>query len=171
MRTKLLIIFSLAMIFALIAGCSSSIEEEIRDMHTFRGGFLSSGRRFTFSGSAEVIMKLEEFFEVWELSYLRSYDFIIQEETVEDILERPEIEILLEISHLEPDSMGIHVGYFPKSRDLIFMAYHEVYYNLYRAEGLSVIVVNHESGAVSHYYNSRRCTVSQGILERNTGDR
>ena len=159
------------MIFAFIAGCSSSIEEEIRDMHTFRGGVLSNGRRFTFSGSSQVVIKLEQFFEEWELSYLRSYDFIIQEETVEDILERSEIEILLNISHLEPRSMGIQIYYFPKSRDLVFMAYHEVYYNFYRAEGLNVIVVNHESGAVSHYYNNEICQVSQSILRRNAEDR
>jgi len=156
MKKKLLIIFFLAIIFAFFADCASSTSEEIRDMYTFRAGVLSNGRRFTFSGTG-VVMKLEQFLEQLELSYLRSYEFIIQEETVEEILERPEIEMLLEISNLEPELVGINVFYFLKSSDLVFIAYNEVYYNLYRLEGfLNAIVVNHESGVVSLYTNRTR---------------
>ena len=158
------------MIFAFIAGCGFFETEEVRDMYTSRGGFLSNGRRYRFRG-AGAPMKIEEFFEVWGLSYLRSYDFIIQEETVEEILERSEIEMLLDIGHFKPKAMGVTVFYFSKSRDLVFWAYHEVYYVLYQPEGLNAIVINHESGAVSHYYSSEICPVSQSLSRRNAEDR
>jgi len=170
MKTKLLTIFLLAMIFAFLVGCVFGEIEVIRDMNTSRGGFLPNGRRFIFSGSDQVVMKLEQFLEQLELSYLRSYDFIIQEEIVEEILERPEIEMLLDIGHFEPESMGIHVFYFSKSRDLVFIAYHEVYYVLYQPEGLNAIVINHESGAISHYYSSEICPVSKSLSRRNAED-
>jgi len=77
----------------------------------------------------------------------------------------------LDIGHFKPKAMGVTVFYFSKSRDLVFLAYHEVYYVRYQPEGLNVIVVNHESGAVSHYYSSEICQVSQSLSRRNAEDR
>jgi len=141
MKAKLLTILFFTVICAFFVGCGFSETEEIRDMYTSREGVLSSGRRFEFYGAdseADRVFTLEQLLEVNRLSYHHTYDFIIQEETIEEMLERPEMHF--GVGHLDPDDVVIIADYFLESNDVLF------YVN-----PLSVLVVNLDSGAVSSY--------------------
>jgi hypothetical protein len=153
MKTKLLIILFLFILCAFFAACSCSATGEreiIKDMHTSREGVLSSGREFEFHGADQVFMTIEQFLEEMELGYSHSYDFIIQEETIESMLERPEWDFAFATGHLEPDAVFIFACYFPESNDVLFRIYpndERVIFSGYP----SAWVVNHESGVVSFY--------------------
>jgi hypothetical protein len=151
MKTKLLIILFLFTLCAFFAACSCSATGEreiIRDMYTSREGILSNGRKFIFYGTDQVSITLEEFLEERELFYLRTRDFIIQEETIEEMLERPEMHF--NIDHVEPEWADIIAYYFAESNDVLFMVELDNDY-VFRWGPLSVMIVNHESGAVSIY--------------------
>jgi hypothetical protein len=120
-------------------------------MYTSREGVLSNGRRFEFHGAdseAERDFTLEQLLEGNRLIYSHSYDFIIQEETVEAIMERMELEPDLWISRLEPDIADIVAYYFSESNDILFWM---LPVNTVIMGRITVWSVNHESGVVSYY--------------------
>jgi len=150
MKNKLLIVFSLVIILFVIIGCLFSREEQedviIYDMTTPREGVLSNGRKFIFYGTDPITV--EQYMEDLKYIYDSSYDFTIQEETVEDIFERLELESELYFSQLEPSESCIVAVYFSESKDVLISI---VPINADIAGFPSYYGVNHESGVVSLY--------------------
>ena len=155
MKAKLCIIFSFAIIYTFLVSCAFSAVEKpeeiiINDMATSREGTLPNGKRFIFYGADQVSITLEQHLEETEYFYYVSYDyFIVEEETIEEMLERPELH--LGVSHLPPDDVTIVVYYFSESNDVLFMVvpnYDDVAYLGFP----SVTVVNSESGGATIYY-------------------
>ena len=142
MKTSIFTMFCIAMLCSLFVGCGSPAT----DMNTSRRGVLSTGREFVFYGADQVDVTLEEFMEEIGFAYRRTYDFIIQEDTVEAILERPEMH--MGIGDAPPEYAIIYAFYFSESRDILFQVH------LIEGHWLgvpSVQVVNLESGAVSRW--------------------
>jgi len=145
MKTKLPICLLFAMFCALFIGCSSPAT----DMNTSRQGALSTGRRFVFYGADRMDMTVEEFLEKGYFTYRRTEDFIIHEETIEAILERPELQIGAgHVPPVPPESLVIYVFYFAEGSD-IFLTSKPV-------EGSwlgfpPAFVINLESGVVAYY--------------------
>jgi hypothetical protein len=148
----LFVLIWLAVICSFFAGCMFSKEEQeaviASDMYTSREGVLSNGRKFIFHGADQVTVTLEEFLEELRLTHRITFDFIIQEETVEEIFEKLQLESDLWLSRLEPDKVYIIAHYLPESKDISF--------SIAPFEGViagfpPVWVINHESGIVSEY--------------------
>jgi len=119
-------------------------------MNTSREGTLSNGRRFVFYGADQVSGTFEEFLDERGLFYLRTRDFIVQEETVEDMLEVPELYQWFSICHLAPEWAHFVAYYFAESNSVLFEVDHDDNYT-FRWGPRFAIVVNQESGAVSRF--------------------
>jgi hypothetical protein len=155
MKTKLLVFFCLTIICAFLGSCTFSITEEqedipINDMNTSRTGILSCGKTFIFYGADQVSITLEQYLEEMGFIYLCSWDFIVKEETIEEMLENPELD--LGVGHLNSDDVTIVVYYFSESNDVLFTVEPNDD-RVTRLGGINVTVVNYESGHVSMYYD------------------
>jgi len=141
MKTIIFIVFCIVVLCAIFVGCSSPAN----DMNTSRRGVLSTGQEFVFHGADQMDATIEEVLEEMGFEYRHTYDFIIQEDTIEAILERPEMQGL---GAVPPEYAIIYAFYFSASRDILFQVH------LIEGHWLgvpSVRVVNHESGAVSRW--------------------
>jgi len=144
MKTKWIIVFLFVMICAFFVSCGSPAT----DMNTSRSGTLSTGREFVFYGAGQVDMTLEEFLEKGGFVYFRTENFVIQEETIEEMLERPEMHMGIEHSPL--DFVFIYAFYFAESSDVLFWV--ESFEEIYIWLGFpSALIVNLESGVVYNY--------------------
>ncbi|MCL2356874.1 MAG: hypothetical protein FWC70_06930 [Defluviitaleaceae bacterium] len=153
MNAKLFMTFCLVIICAFFTGCLLCATEEqeiIQDMNTSREGTLSNGRRFVFYGADQVSGTFEELLEERGLSYFRTFNFIVQEETVEEMLARPEIYDRFTLVHIAPHQAEIFVYYFAECGVVVFDAVVDRNYFIPLGP-LSVVVVNRESGTVSRY--------------------
>ncbi|MCL2356872.1 MAG: hypothetical protein FWC70_06920 [Defluviitaleaceae bacterium] len=119
--------------------------EIIRDMNTSREGTLSGGREFVFHGADQTSGTFEAFLEGAGFSYRRTYDFIVQEETIEEMLERPDMQ-RRGVGYFMPEHATIHAFYFAECNNIVFwLEFHGVYLMGFP----SALVVNNESGVVS----------------------
>jgi hypothetical protein len=152
---KLLKIFYVTMICAFFMGCGRSESEELEaiiilDMNTSREGVLSNGRRFVFYGADQVSVTLGQFLDEKGLIYRHLENFVVQEETIEEMLERPEWEYHFSIGNLRPEWADIIVYYFVESNDVLFRVERDNNY-AYLLGPNHAYVVNHESGLVTYY--------------------
>jgi len=144
MKTKLIVVLFVVMICAFFVSCGSPAT----DMNTSRSGTLSTGRRFVFYGADRVDRTLEEFLERGGFIYRRTHDFIIEEETIEEILENPEMH--MGVGYVPPEDVVIYVFYFTESNDILVWV--EPYEDRVSVMGFpSALIVNIESGVVRNY--------------------
>jgi hypothetical protein len=136
-----------------LVGCEVQPTEEsdsvpLMDMNTSREGILSSGRRFVFFGADQMYLTFEQFLTERNFVYRFSYDFLVHEETIEEILERPEFQYGVS-PRSNPDGVVVNAYYFSESSNVLFIIL-PVGDTLFLGFP-SAIVVNHETGVASHY--------------------
>jgi len=122
MKVKSFVAFCVVGICVLFAGCALFATEEqeiVRDMYTSREGVLSGGHEFTFRGADQTSGLLVDKLERMGFAYRRTYDFIVQEETIEEMLENPDIQRHL-IDSAWPEDVIINVLYFAECNNIVF---------------------------------------------------
>lgn len=147
MIAKLFIVILL--IFTIFAGCkflTADEQEVLRDMNTSREGILSDGVRFIFHGADQVDVTLTEFLEERGFIYRLTFDIVVLEETIEEILEV----ISMVQENVGPDDFIYIVYYFSESSE-VFITLEEYSGRFVGLGDPTGNVVNLATGVVTYY--------------------